>query len=151
VTEQIRVEVMRAQDIDAVVGLLGMLLAQERDFAPDTTRQQAALERLLAEPNLGVVLVARRDGRVVGSVTLLRTISTALGGEVGLLEDLIVGPTDRGNGTGRALLDGCAAFAATQDWRRVSLLTDHDNHGAQRLYSRHGYLHSDMVVMRRLC
>ncbi len=99
-TEQIRVEVMRAQDIDAVVGLLvGMLLAQERDFAPDTTRQQAALERLLAEPNLGVVLVARRDGRVVGSVTLLRTISTALGGEVGLLEDLIVGPTDRGNGT----------------------------------------------------
>ncbi|MDQ2708961.1 MAG: GNAT family N-acetyltransferase [Actinomycetota bacterium] len=148
-SEQTLVEPMRAPDIDAVLRLLGILFAQERDFAPHETRQRAALERLLAEPSLGVVLVARRDGRVIGSVTLLRSISTALGAEVAWLEDLVVQPTDRGNGTGHALLNACATFAAAQGWQRISLLTDHDNRGAQRLYARHGYTHSEMVVLRR--
>lgn len=140
---------MDEHDLDDVARLLSALFAQEHEFTPEPRRQRRALELLLAQPDLGIVLVAHRRGLVIGTVTLLRSVSTALGGEVAWLEDLVVEPSERGGGTGGALLDAAASLAETRSWRRISVLTDADNLRAQHLYSRHGFTRSEMVVLRR--
>lgn len=140
---------MREADVEAVVELLGVLFAQEREFTPDPGRQRSALSRLLADPTLGVVLVAEHDGTVTGTVTLLRSVSTATGGEVAVLEDLVVAEAARGAGT--ALLVAATRMATARGWGRITVLTDADNHAAQRLYAGHGFARSEMVVLRRGC
>lgn len=121
----------------------------EAEFAADAERQLRALHGVLSEPALGAVLVARRAGRVVGSVMLLRTISTALGREACWLEDLVVADDQRGLGVGRALVEAATAEASSRGWARITLVTDHDNAAVQRLYERAGFERSSMVVFRK--
>lgn len=142
------VDSCRPEDIDAVVDLLGVLFEQEADFSADPERQRHALHRILGEPERGVVLVARHQDRLIGSVMLLRSVSTALGEEVCWLEDLVVQPDSRGRGAGHALVEAAIAEARARGWARITLLTDHDNLGAQSLYQRHGFEPSRMVVLR---
>ena len=70
-------------------------------------------------------------------------------GRASLMEDLVVLPGHRGSGLGRALLAAAVARAEDTGLARLSLLTDADNHRAQRLYRQHGFVASSMVVMRR--
>ncbi|WP_417519818.1 GNAT family N-acetyltransferase [Minwuia sp.] len=135
-------------DLDAMVRLLGHLFAQEAEFAPDPEAQRRGLDLILNDADAGRLLVAERDGRHIGMVGLLYTVSTALGGRVALLEDMVVDPIARGGGTGRALLDGAIAQARADGALRITLLTDGDNAGAQRFYARAGFTRSDMVAMR---
>lgn len=137
------------EDIDAVVRLLGILFDQEADFSANPVGQRRAIERVLAQPELGTVLVAREAERAIGTVMLLRSVSTSLGEEVGWLEDFVVEPARRGHGVGPALLDAAISEARLRGRARITLLTDHDNVAAQRLYLRHGFERSAMVVLRR--
>ena len=149
VADAVEIGELGADDVLEVARLLGLLFAQEAEFVPDATVQERALRRVLDEPALGVVLVAREAGRVVGSVLLLRTLSTALGEEVCLLEDMVVAPEARGRGIGGRLLDAALAAARQRGWARVTLLTDADNEPAQRFYARHGFERSTMIPYRR--
>jgi ribosomal protein S18 acetylase RimI-like enzyme len=81
-------------------------------------------------------------------VSLLFTISTALGGRVALLEDMVVNPTYRGQGIGSQLLTYAVEFARTQQILRITLLTDHDNVTAQHFYQQHGFQQSGMQAWR---
>ncbi len=147
--EDVTVARCDVEDIDAVARLLAILFDQEADFSADPVRQKRAIERILAEPELGVILVARQAKRAIGSVMLLRSVSTALGEDVGWLEDFVVEPASRGHGVGHALLDAAITEARLRGWARVTLLTDYDNVAAQSLYLRHGFERSAMVVLRR--
>lgn len=60
--------------------LLGLLFGQEAEFVADPLRQQGGLAELLAHPDRSSVLVAEREGEVLGMVSLQVTVSTALGG-----------------------------------------------------------------------
>ncbi|WP_416898423.1 MAG: N-acetyltransferase family protein [Minwuia sp.] len=135
-------------DIDAMTALLAHLFAQEAEFKPDPDRQRAGLRMILGDPAAGALLVAERDGAVIGMVGLLYSISTALGGRVAMLEDMVVEPTARGSQVGRALLDAAIARAKSDGCRRITLLTDGDNAAAQRFYARAGFQASDMLPMR---
>ena len=133
-----------------MVHLLGILFAQEADFTPDPSKQAAALRQILANPDAGTLLVARQgSGAVIGMVSLLYLISTACGGRVALLEDLVVDPALRGGGIGQRLLAAAIAQAEAVGCRRITLLTDRDNHAAQRFYARAGFQPSAMCVLRR--
>ena len=138
----------RAADIPALCGLLGRLFAQEAEFAPDEAAQRRGLAAIIADPDVGALLVARDGGKVVGMVNLLYTVSTALGASVALLEDLVVAPTARGRGIGSALLKHAIEHARAQGCRRITLLTDTDNAAAHRLYQKHGFAFSAMAPMR---
>jgi GNAT superfamily N-acetyltransferase len=81
-------------------------------------------------------------------VNLLFTVSTALGGRVAILEDMIVHPDHRGGGAGSKLLQGGIAFARSVGCRRLTLLVDRANGAAQRFYARHGLAPSEMLTMR---
>lgn len=135
-------------DLPALSALLTLLFSQEHEFTPDTAAQQQGLSVILQQPDSGRILVARCEGQVIAMVSLLFTISTALGGRVALLEDMVVKPAYRGQGIGSQLLNYALTFASTQQVLRMTLLTDHDNIAAQNFYKQHGFQQSGMQAWR---
>lgn len=137
-------------DLPALSVLLSVLFSQEHEFTPDHQAQQKGLNLILQQPGLGCILVARQQGQVIAMVSLLFTISTALGGRAALLEDMVVDPHYRGKGIGSQLLAYAIEHARAQQVLRITLLTDHDNHAAHRLYQQHGFQPSSMQAWRLL-
>ncbi|MGZ5007398.1 MAG: GNAT family N-acetyltransferase [Methylobacter sp.] len=135
-------------DIPALCELLTILFSQEAEFKPDHDEQSRGLARIIGNPEIGLIVVARQDGRVVGMVNLLYTISTALGDRVALLEDMIVSPAARGSGVGSRLLEQAIQIARQNGCKRITLLTDRGNEPAQRFYRKHGFDFSAMIPMR---
>ena len=136
------------EDIPQLADLLGRLYRQEHDFVADKVRQTEGLRQIINSPEMGIILVARAAGEAIGMVMLLYTISTVEGGPVGLLEDMMVRPDQRDKEIGKRLLNAAIIYARTRGLRRLTLLTDNDNLGAQRFYARHGFVKSSMSVMR---
>ncbi|HEY3488927.1 MAG TPA: GNAT family N-acetyltransferase [Candidatus Deferrimicrobiaceae bacterium] len=136
-------------DVPAIVSLLGALFAQEADFTPDPARQGRGVNRILADPSIGRILVCDRGGTVAGMVSLLFTVSTSEGAPAAWLEDMFVAPEHRGAGVGQELLEAALLFAGAAGMARVTLLTDRSNTRAQRFYARNGFRESSMVPMRR--
>jgi AraC family transcriptional regulator of adaptative response/methylated-DNA-[protein]-cysteine methyltransferase len=135
-------------DVDVLTRLLVTLFTQEREFVPEPARQRMGLERIFANPELGQILVARVKGKVVGMVSLLYSLSTALGGKVATLEDWVVEPAFRNRGVGSLLLRQAIVTAKNHVCLRITLLTDYDNELAQKLYQREGFVKSSMNVFR---
>lgn len=135
-------------DIPALCKLLELLFSQEADFKPDYQAQSRGLARIISNPDLGLIVVARQDEQVVGMVNLLYTVSTALGERVALLEDMVVSPLTRGAGVGSELLKQAIELARLNGCKRITLLTDRDNESAQRFYQRHGFGSSAMIPLR---
>jgi len=135
-------------DIPALCELLGFLFSQEADFKPDREAQFRGLARIIASPEIGLIIVARQDNQVVGMVSLLYTVSTALGDRVALLEDMVVSPRVRGTGVGSRLLEHAIQLARLGGCKRITLLTDRTNDSAQRFYQKHGFCFSGMIPLR---
>jgi GNAT superfamily N-acetyltransferase len=135
-------------DLAPLADLLSVLFAQEAEFTPDPVRQERALALIIATPQLGTIFVAREDDQLLGMVSLLYTVSTAEGGPVCWLEDLVVQVQRRRQGIGACLLGHAVAFAHAQGFARITLLTDRVNVGARRFYARHGFSESAMMALR---
>jgi ribosomal protein S18 acetylase RimI-like enzyme len=140
--------IARSGDLPQLVELLGILFSQEAEFTPDPQKQARGLRLILEDPASGWTCVAREGARVVGMVSVLRTVSTAEGGPAGLLEDLVVRPECRGRGVGLRLLAYAIEQARADGLLRLTLLTDAANARAQRLYERAGFRLSGMRPMR---
>lgn len=136
------------EDIPTLAELLTLLFAQEPDFSPDLARQQEGLRLIITQPEVGRILVARRNSRIVGMVNLLFTVSTAMGGRAAILEDMIVTPEERGLGTGADLLQQAVRTARECGCLRITLLVDRNNIQAQAFYRRHGFTPSAMTPLR---
>ena len=135
-------------DIPALSELLSVLFAQEEEFTPDLEAQAQGLAQIIDKPEVGAVLVAREGGQILGMVSLLFTVSTAIGGRVAWLEDMVVSAEARGAGLGSELLAQAISLARAQGCKRITLLTDRANEAAQRFYRQQGFAASSMVPMR---
>ena len=136
-------------DIPQLADLLAELFTLESDFQPERDKQLRGLRLILDNPALGRLFVLRVEGAVAGMANALITVSTAEGGRVLLLEDVIVSRAHRGNGLGQQLVRHVLAWARDAGMLRVTLLTDSDNRPALNLYSRLGFCLSNMRVLRR--
>lgn len=136
-------------DLDALVGLLAALFSLEPDFRADAARQRRGLRRLLEDPVRCLVLVAERGGAVIGMVTVQLVVSTAEGGDAGLVEDLVVAAAHRGTGVGRLLLAAAEDWARGRGATRLQLLADRDNALALGFYARVGWGPTRLVCLRR--
>ncbi len=150
-SENIRIEPATLDDLPQLVDLLVELFSHERDFVPDREKQMRGLRLILEQPNRGRIFVLRNERQIVAMINLLITISTAEGGFVLLLEDLVVHPEHRGHGFGHRLLEYAIDFAKEKGFSRVTLLTDKPNQRAQQFYLRHGFVESDMLPLRYYC
>ena len=137
-------------DLEAMADLLAELFALESDFKPERGKQLAGLRLILDNPPLGQLFVLRVNQQVAGMANALFTVSTAEGGKVVLLEDVIVKPAWRGQKLGRLLVERVIEWAADQGVTRVTLLADRDNAPALAFYRRPGFEPSAMRVLRRV-
>lgn len=137
------------EDLPQLADLLAELFALESDFQPDREKQMRGLRLILNDPAIGRLFVLRVDGKVTGMANALITISTAEGGPVVLLEDIIISGTHRGMGLGRRLFDHVVAWAKGQGMTRVTLLADGDNRSALAFYDNLEFELSNMVVLRK--
>lgn len=143
-----RIEFATDADIEAMADLLHELFTLESDFKPQRAKQLAALRWIMAQPDRGRLFVLRDDERAVGMANALISVSTAEGGPVLVLEDVIVAASHRGHGHGRRLVGHVLAWAAVEGMSRVTLLADRDNAAALAFYARLGFEESAMVVRR---
>lgn len=135
-------------DIEQLTELLQLLFSQEADFIPNPAKQHEGLQHIIRSPEIGRILVWREGSAILGMVNLLFTVSTAEGGKVAILEDMVVHPAHRGSGIGGQLLDAAIEFCKTLGCARITLLTDRDNRAAIRFYSRKGFQESAMLPLR---
>ncbi len=142
------IETATTTDIPALSELLSELFSQELEFAPDNTAQSSGLLKIIESPDIGIILLARRNGQVVGMLTMLFTISTALGAPVVLLEDMIVTAACRGERVGSQLLSEAISLASRRGCKRITVLTDGVNLAAQQFYATQGFVASSMKPMR---
>jgi len=140
----------RAADIPALSRLLEALFSIEADFRPDGTRQQRGLELLLQQSETACVLVAEGGGQVVGMCTAQVLISTAEGGPVAVVEDVVVDAACRGQGVGAQLLDALESWARRSGVSRLQLLADRNNEPALKFYARQQWQPTQLVAMRKL-
>ncbi len=105
-THDSKTTIVRAghSDIPQLVELLALLFEQEAEFQADSHVQSRALRAIMDASESGLILVLRHDALIVGMVSIRYTISTALGGRVALLEDMVVRPEYRGCGCGTLLM-----------------------------------------------
>jgi GNAT superfamily N-acetyltransferase len=150
VSVNVVIEPATEADLDELSELLGELFSEEKDFRPNKQKQLRGLRLIFEQPNRGRVFVLRRDNAIVGMINLLFTISTAEGGFVMLLEDLVVHDEYRGHGYGSKLLQHAIDFAKEKNFLRVTLLTDRPELRSQVLFRRFGFHDSSMMPMRLL-
>ena len=144
------VETATIDDLQPLTELVMELLEHSGDFTPDRAQQERGLRLILEQPSRGRIFVVRNHERIFGMVNLLFTISTARGGFVILMEDVVIHPDHRGQGYGSMLLKHVFDFAEQKDFRRITLLTDKISGESQSFFMKHGFEYSNMIPMRRI-
>ncbi|MEU6256515.1 GNAT family N-acetyltransferase [Streptomyces sp. NPDC047043] len=136
---------VEANDVPAIVAMLADdPLGAQRESPDDLTPYLAALERLAADPNQHLV-VAVRDGRVVGTLQL--TIIPGLsrrGATRSIIEGVRIHADERGSGLGTQLIEWAIDESRRQDCQLVQLTSDKTRTDAHRFYERLGFTASHM-------
>lgn len=145
-----RVEPATIEDLPALTELVMNLLDVSGDFTPDRILQERGLQLILEQPSRGRIFVVRNDDQIFGMVNLLFTISTARGGFVILMEDVVIHPDHRGQGYGTMLVDYVMEFARKKQFKRITLLTDRISAESQEFFKKRGFEYSNMIPMRRI-
>ena len=148
--QMITIRTAKPSDIPELVDLLKELFSIEADFDFDPEKQACGLN-LLLNSEKDCILVAEwlSDNRVLGMCTAQTLISTAEGGAVGLLEDLIVTADFRHQGMGAKLLAGAVNWAECRGLKRLQLLADKNNQAALSFYEKQGWESTQLVCLRK--
>jgi len=148
--QMITLRTAKPSDIPALVKLLKELFSIEADFDFDPEKQACGLN-LLLNSEKDCILVAERpgDNKVLGMCTLQTLISTAEGGPVGLLEDLVVAADFRHLGIGAKLLAEAFTWAKCQGLTRLQLLADKNNLAALHFYQKQGWESTQLVCLKK--
>jgi GNAT superfamily N-acetyltransferase len=128
------------EDVPAIVGMLADdPLGAQRESPDDLTPYLTALDRVAADPNQHLV-VAVREGRVVGTLQL--TVVPGLsrkGATRSIIEGVRVHATERGSGLGTQLIEWAIATSRRENCHLVQLTSDVTRTDAHRFYERLGF------------
>jgi GNAT superfamily N-acetyltransferase len=102
---------------------------------------------LLASPQ-GTILVADDGGEVVGLATLYRDFPSIRHGWRCWLQDLVVTPSRRSQGVGRALLDAATEWARQRGCTYLMLDSGTGRKDAHRFYLREGMTQGSLTFTR---
>jgi DNA-binding MarR family transcriptional regulator/GNAT superfamily N-acetyltransferase len=130
---------LRPGDLGWIIHRQAVLYTREYGW---TQAYEALVARILADfvqafdPAREAAWIAEIDGRVVGSIFLVRGDAP----EVGKLRLLYVEPDTRGRGVGAMLVQACAERARAVGYRRLELWTNSILVAARRIYQRAGFV-----------
>ncbi|MFG2652644.1 GNAT family N-acetyltransferase [Streptomyces sp. NPDC048436] len=129
-----------ADDIPAIVEMLADdPLGSTRESPDDLTPYLTAYERLAGDPNQHLV-VAVREGRVVGTLQL--TIVPGLsrkGSTRSIIEGVRIHAEERGSGLGTRFIEWAVDESQRQNCQLVQLTSDATRTDARRFYERLGF------------
>ncbi|OLN30488.1 GCN5 family acetyltransferase [Desulfosporosinus metallidurans] len=94
-------------------------------------------------------MVAELNQQIVGMCTAQILVSTAEGGMVALIEDLVVEDAYRGQGIGKALLLSIESWAIARGVRRLQLLADRNNTLALDFYKKMNWKHTQLICLHK--
>lgn len=146
--DHVRIEPATIEDLSDLTDLVVDLLEAQEDFNSNAALQEQGIRHILEEPARGRIYVVRTDDRILGMANLLFTISTAMGGFVLIMEDVIIHPDHRGQGLGAMLLEEVITFAREKEFKRITLLADRLSNESQNFFQRHGFRFSTLTPMR---
>jgi ribosomal protein S18 acetylase RimI-like enzyme len=132
-------EVVTPEIVEAITRLLPQL---SRSAPPPTAAQ---LEEIVTSPT-SYLLVARVDGQIVGSLTLI--VFRIPTGVRAWIEDVVVDEAARGRGVGEALNREALRLAKDRGAITVDLTSRPSREAANRLYQRLGFTPRDTNVYR---
>ncbi|HEX6500133.1 MAG TPA: GNAT family N-acetyltransferase [Micromonosporaceae bacterium] len=136
------IEVVRVVDDELVEAFNRLLPQLSRSAGP---LDEKTLRRLV-EWQGNTLLVARVDGRIVGTLTLVVfPIPTGLRAWI---EDVVVDDGARGRGVGAALTNEAVRIATAEGARTVDLTSRPSRQAANRLYERLGFQVRDSKLYR---
>lgn len=135
-------------DVPVLAKMLGELFSMDHEFSADPAKQEKGLREIIGNENNGRVFVLVQGDEVLGMVSILFSISTALGGRVAVLEDMFIRSDHRWAGNGSLLLKAAISWCASNGILRLTLLTDHNNTPAAAFYKKHGFTKSAMIPLR---
>ncbi|GAA2432380.1 GNAT family N-acetyltransferase [Streptomyces pulveraceus] len=134
---------IRPADLDDIPAIVAMLaddpLGAQRESPDDLAPYHAAFRRLVDDPNQHVV-VAVREGRVVGTLQL--TVIPGLsrrGSTRSVIEGVRVHADERGSGLGTLLIEWAVDESRRQNCQLVQLTSDVTRTDAHRFYERLGF------------
>ena len=133
-----------ATDVDdELLAAWASLVSQLSSSAPPPTRDE--LDEVVGSPAT-TLFVARLDGRIVGSLTLVAfRIPT---GMRAIIEDVVTDGTVRGRGVGTALTQAALRRAEELGCRSVDLTSRPSREAANRLYQSLGFVRRETNVYR---
>ncbi|MDL5202602.1 GNAT family N-acetyltransferase [Streptomyces sp. ALI-76-A] len=127
-------------DVPAIVAMLADdPLGARRESPDDLTPYLAALDRITPDPHQHLV-VAVRDGRVVGTLQL--TVIPGLsrrGSTRSIIESVRIHADERGSGLGTQLIEWAIDTSRRQNCQLVQLTSDNTRTDAHRFYERLGF------------
>ncbi|MBD0841025.1 MULTISPECIES: GNAT family N-acetyltransferase [unclassified Streptomyces] len=129
-----------ADDLPAIVAMLADdPLGAQRESPDDLTPYRSALQRLSSDPNQHLV-VAVREGRVVGTLQLTIVPGLSRRGAVrSIIEAVRIHADERGSGLGTQLIEWAIDESRRQDCQLVQLTSDNTRTDAHRFYERLGF------------
>lgn len=150
-TEGVTIDRARAEDVAAIVAMLADdALGAQREDPDDLDTYLAAFEVIDVDPHQ-FLAVARRSGRVVGTLQL--TFITGLsrrGTTRAQVEAVRVHSNERGGGLGTELLVWAEEEARRRGAALLQLTSDASREGAHRFYERLGYTASHVGFKKEL-
>lgn len=132
------------EDVAAVVRLIKALAQHEGWPSP---LDEAYACRYLAAPG-NQVLLAERDGEVLGLLSYSQRPNLFHAGEIATIEELIVAEDGRGQGIGGKLVEHLLEKLQKGGIAEVSVTTMLDNEGAIRFYKAHGLVDEALYLER---
>ena len=134
-----------AADVPAIVAMLADdPLGAQRETPDDLAPYLAAWERLAADPNQHLI-VAVREGRVVGTLQLTIIPGLARRGSLrSIIEAVRIQANERGSGLGTRLIEWAIEESRRQGCRLVQLTSDNTRIDAHRFYERLGFTASHL-------
>jgi GNAT superfamily N-acetyltransferase len=115
----------------------------EHDVNVTTEDLTPILNRVIDDPKLGFLFVARAEDRIIGVAYAATLLSAEHCGFISSLEELYVAPDWRQKGVGTALLSAVFERAAKEGLVAIELEIDAGHRQVESLYKRFGFRRLD--------
>ena len=137
--EKITVGKATSDDVGAIAQFNIAMAAETEDLALDPSTVHAGVTGVLNDTNRGFYLVARSEGKPVGSLMITYEWSDWRNGNLWWIQSVYVVPSSRDQGIFRRLYEEVTAFAKDDKGvRGIRLYVEKDNRNAQEVYQRLG-------------